>query len=225
MPFYGRYGVVALFFFKFFCIIYLTSYHWTYRSNVFARPRGFDGPAASSTESAAVCPASRAAVQAASMSASDSTESDSSTWSETLSPVLLSAQASRRRARAGRRDSPRVRCPTGQRARRAAAPRPVPRPRNHAARQARKAPGRTAGSSAPRRQSIGGSCTRRRGTALKDVRRAEVLELLGVGREQQRRARIAVQKAHIQLTRGLAEYLRQAGRAARRARAGGCGAD
>ena len=53
-------------------------------------------------------------------------------------------------------------------------------------------------------------------TALKDMRRAEILELLGVGREQQRRARIAVQKAHIQLTRGLAEYFRQAGRAARR---------
>ena len=53
-------------------------------------------------------------------------------------------------------------------------------------------------------------------TALKDVRRAEILELLGVGREQQRRARVAVQKAHIQLTRGLAEYLRQASRAAGR---------
>ena len=38
LPFYGRYGVVALFFFKFFCIIYLTSYHWTCRGPTF-RPQ------------------------------------------------------------------------------------------------------------------------------------------------------------------------------------------
>ena len=50
LPFYGRYGVVALFFFKFFCIIYLTSYHWTYSAMLVMTTRiGLEGAAASVT--------------------------------------------------------------------------------------------------------------------------------------------------------------------------------